>query len=314
VSIVCLTFNHEKYIAQAIEGFLFQETAFPFEIIIHDDASVDRTLEIVMEYQVRYPELITVIAQSENLYSKGKDLTALVFGYARGAFIAYCEGDDYWCVSHKIQRQAEFLLNSPEHGVVFTNSRVLYEQGNRVVPGRDRSALGNVSSEHGKALLLVGNPYTSSTAMFRAEAVKGYEEIARKLHPRMGDLVMWLFIAGRYRVGVLSDVTTTYRVRARSASHLADLADMINFQKSAHRVFSYFNRQFGYLVAKEQLKTRYRRAMIEFCLANGRYKASFRYARFPAEYVSCFSRVLLRRIYIVVTSSFFLSKIDRPPS
>ena len=165
VSIVCLTFNQEKYIAQAIESFVSQETSFPFEIIIHDDASIDRTLEIVKKYQVRHPELITVIAQSENLYSKGNHLPALVFRYARGAFIAYCEGDDYWCDSHKIRRQAEFLLNNPQHGVVFTNSRVLYEEENRLVPGKDRSALSDLSSEHAKALLLLGNPYTSCTAM-----------------------------------------------------------------------------------------------------------------------------------------------------
>jgi hypothetical protein len=238
------------------------------------------------------------------VYSKGNHIPALVFRCTKGAFIAYCEGDDYWCDSRKIQRQAEFLLNNPEYGVVFTNSRVLYEKENRLVPGKDRSALKDISSERAKALLLMGNPYTSSTSMFRAEAVKGYEEIAHKLHARMEDLVMWLYIASRYRLGFLSVVTTTYRVHVLSASHFVNLEDIARFQKSAHRIFSYFNRQFGYIVRKKQLKERYRRAIIEFCLANRYYMASLRYARSPVEYVSCFSRVLLRRIYVLIAGLF----------
>ncbi len=193
--------------------------------------------------------------------------------------------------------------------VLFSRTRdYCTEEKNRLVPGKDRSALRDISSEHAKALLLMGNPYTSSTSMFRAEAVKGYEEIAHKLHARMEDLVMWLYIASRYRLGFLNDVTATYRVHVLSASHFVNLADITKFQKSAHRIFSYFNRRFGYILRKDQLKKRYRKAILEFCLANRYYRASFHYARSPAEYVICFSRVLLRRIYVVVASSFLYQR------
>jgi len=72
VSICCITYNHEKYIGDAIESFLMQETDFPFEIIIHDDASTDATADIVREYEKKYPDVIKPIYQTENQYSKGK--------------------------------------------------------------------------------------------------------------------------------------------------------------------------------------------------------------------------------------------------
>lgn len=71
VSINCITYNHEKYIAQAIEGFLSQRTNFEVEILIHDDASTDRTADIIREYVQKYPETFNVIYQTENQYSKG---------------------------------------------------------------------------------------------------------------------------------------------------------------------------------------------------------------------------------------------------
>ncbi|AFJ01907.1 glycosyltransferase [Methylophaga frappieri] len=72
VSICCITYNHDAYIEDALEGFLIQETDFPFEILIHDDASTDRTADIIREYEAAYPNLIKPIYQVENQYSQGK--------------------------------------------------------------------------------------------------------------------------------------------------------------------------------------------------------------------------------------------------
>lgn len=110
VSIVCTTYNHENYIRDAIEGFLMQETSFPVEVIIHDDASTDKTAEIIREFEARHPGLIRSICQTENQFSRfDGSIYRSIRHKIRGKYIARCEGDDYWIDPLKLQRQIEFL-------------------------------------------------------------------------------------------------------------------------------------------------------------------------------------------------------------
>lgn len=126
VSICCITYNHVNYICDAIEGFLMQKTTFPFEILIHDDASTDGTADIILEYEKRYPDLIFPIYQKENQYSKGISISATYqFPRARGKYIALCEGDDYWTDPLKLQKQVDFLEANPEYSMCFHNAIVL---------------------------------------------------------------------------------------------------------------------------------------------------------------------------------------------
>jgi len=110
VSVICLTYNHEKYIRQALEGFISQKTTFPYEVIVHDDASTDNTQSIILEYAKKYPDIIKPILQKENQYSQKKSIHKFFTApAAHGKYIAYCEGDDFWTDYNKLQRQYEIL-------------------------------------------------------------------------------------------------------------------------------------------------------------------------------------------------------------
>jgi len=113
VSICCITYNHRDSISEAIEGFLMQETTFPVEIIIHDDASADGTSAIIRDYLSRYPKLIRAILQTENQYSIGKPPLIYTCKMAKGEFIAVCEGDDYWISRDKLAKQVALLESNP---------------------------------------------------------------------------------------------------------------------------------------------------------------------------------------------------------
>ena len=114
VSIICNAYNHEKYIRDAMEGFVMQRTTFPFEILVHDDASTDKTADIIREYEKRYPEIVKPIYETVNQYSKRDgSLSRIQYGRVRGKYIATCEGDDYWTDPLKLQKQFDALEANP---------------------------------------------------------------------------------------------------------------------------------------------------------------------------------------------------------
>lgn len=115
VSIICNTYNHEKFIAHTLESFLMQKTDFAFEILVHDDASTDSTPDIIRAYVEKYPNIIKPILQTENQTTKGVYVTqAFQFSRAKGKYIAFCEGDDYWIDSNKLQFQVDWLEQHPQ--------------------------------------------------------------------------------------------------------------------------------------------------------------------------------------------------------
>ncbi|MFE4706050.1 glycosyltransferase [Peribacillus simplex] len=123
VSINCITYNHEDYIADAIEGFLMQKTNFEFEILIGEDCSTDNTRKIVEKYIIKYPEKIRLITSDKNVGAR-MNFTRLR-EHSKGKYIAVCEGDDYWTDSSKLQKQIDYLENNPECTLCFHNAKVI---------------------------------------------------------------------------------------------------------------------------------------------------------------------------------------------
>ena len=116
VSIVSLAYNHAKYIRQCLDGFIMQKTNFAFEVLIHDDASTDGTADIIREYELKYPNIIKPIYQTENQYQKGVAIGATyLYPRVQGKYIAECEGDDYWIDPLKLQKQVDLLEQNPEY-------------------------------------------------------------------------------------------------------------------------------------------------------------------------------------------------------
>lgn len=118
VSIECTVYNHEPYLRQCLDGFVMQKTNFPFEAIVHDDASTDGSAAIIREYAEKYPDIIKPIYETENQYSKrdgslGRIMKAAMHPATK--YIAVCEGDDYWTDPNKLQLQVDFLETHPDY-------------------------------------------------------------------------------------------------------------------------------------------------------------------------------------------------------
>lgn len=117
LSVITITYDHEAYISKCIEGVLAQKTNFPIEYIIAEDCSTDNTRAICEEYVRKNPEIIHLITSDSNVGYIKNELRAMIA--ARGKYIAYCEGDDYWTDPQKLQKQVDFLESHPEYSVCF---------------------------------------------------------------------------------------------------------------------------------------------------------------------------------------------------
>lgn len=125
VTIFCTAFNHEKYIARTLSSFLNQKVSFEYEILIHDDASTDGTQDIIRLFADKNPQKIHAILQVENQFTKGVNfMRDIVMPYAKGKYVAVCEGDDYWLDEYKLQKQVDYMESHPECTLCFTNAMI----------------------------------------------------------------------------------------------------------------------------------------------------------------------------------------------
>lgn len=130
VSVVVMTYNHERFIRRCLDGIVMQRVDFPIEVLVIDDASTDSNAAIIREYADRYPDLFRVFLKNENGYSRGIcHFNDTVVPYARGKYIALCEGDDYWTDADKLQCQVDFLERHPRYSSCFHLYKIVDEQG-----------------------------------------------------------------------------------------------------------------------------------------------------------------------------------------
>ncbi len=147
ISVVCVTFNHERFIDMALASFFSQQTTHPFEVLVRDDASTDATVEIVRRWQQRYPRILRLEALDKNTYSQGIPAGRSAMALARHPLVAICEGDDFWVESDKLERQARYLVDNPTWSAVTHNHFELNESTGQLTVGRPLRSRGFLSKE-----------------------------------------------------------------------------------------------------------------------------------------------------------------------
>ncbi|MGW8461568.1 glycosyltransferase [Pseudomonas sp. CLCA07] len=277
VSVVCVTYNHELYIASAIESFLSQKADFEYEIVVHDDSSTDKTGEVVCALCLKYPGRIKYIRQPKNMYSQGVKIFDLAFSYASGEFIAVCEGDDFWNDDKKLQKQFDYMRENPKCGAVFSDTDILIQETGRTIIAHDASRGFSPPTGDVKKSLLRGNPYKTCTVMLKAEAVFGYAKHAKITNAKMEDYVAWLYVAGRYDFGYIPEVLATYRILPVSASHFSTDAGRVGFDRNTYKVAVYFNNFYGEIIDGALIKVGYSYSLFCFFLRAGKPIIAFRY-------------------------------------
>lgn len=214
VSICCITYNHGPFIRQCLDGFLMQETTFPVEILIHDDASNDGTADIVRAYCAAHPRLFKPVLQSENQYLKRrkKFKPNLMFNYprAQGRYIALCEGDDCWTAPHKLQTQVAFLEANAEYSASFHDVIRHVDGGG---PGDNTRYVGSqVKPCVTLRDIVLVNFVPTAGVVFRADTVRHLPQ----WYPLMpvGDWPLHVLNAQRGHLRYFDEIWGVYRVHA----------------------------------------------------------------------------------------------------
>lgn len=264
VSICSITYNHQEYIEETLEGFLNQETDYSFEILIHDDASTDRTADIIREYEIIYPNIIKPIYQKENQKSKGFRMNPTFnFPRAKGAYIAICDGDDYWISNYKLQMQVDFLVNNQNYGLVFTDVDYLYQKSNTTIESYDKTFLKNIPTGEITEYLLYSNPFKTCTAVFEKDLLTGIENYLENKKFLMGDKIIWLILSSKKNIGYINNSTAVYRISQKSVSHSRNLYKYRKFLLSSKYISKEFAKKQNYKLDEKKIDRTIEKAIIK---------------------------------------------------
>lgn len=257
VSICCATYNQEKYIEQTLKGFLKQKVNFKYEIIIHDDCSSDRTRDIVEKYRIKHPELIRVIYQKENKYSKGEKITInYLFPCVKGKYVALCEGDDFWTDENKLQTQYDILEKYQDCSFVTHIVEKVTKNGeklNEYIPAKQlcdneviRMNMKDFFEMFSKKTLTA---FQTSSYFFRSKYLKEYLA-SKQFHsiPGVGDLPLIWFMMNKGETYFIRKSMSAYRTGNSSSwsAKLDNLDYRIDHFKNLIQFLNFYNQYTNY--------------------------------------------------------------------
>lgn len=234
VSVIVITYGHEKFIKECLESIFCQSADFDIEVIISNDKSPDATDEIIHQFlknvkndriHVKYFKHVKNIGMAENFVFSLKKAT--------GKYIAYCEGDDYWIDPLKLQKQVDFLIQNPDVGLVYTKCK-RYDTGDIIgepIRGQD---------------IFYSNKVTALTTLFSRDILSDYLSSGVSVNKAwlMCDYPLWLWFFINSKIEFIDIVTAVYRVLPESASHSRDGNKRVLFNISSFSVANFFAKDF----------------------------------------------------------------------
>lgn len=280
VSILMLTYNHAPYIEQAMESCLSQETSFPFELVVCDDASTDGTSEIVRQWADRHQNLV-YLPQPVN----GRAANNMLDGmrYIRSKYIAFCEGDDYWKSPHKLEKQVQFLKNNPDFSVCC--HRVEMQFDNRPVDEKKQYIYKDLSSDDERIRqgifyadeVIASYYFQTSSFVFRWRFQDGLPPWFRKW--MLYDHALMMLHAVEGKIKYFDEAMSVWRRNETGYSWLQNVDKGVFFQKEGYGWVQFYEEMDRFFAGRFHLQIRERillglRGMIANCLETGNIKAA----------------------------------------
>lgn len=212
VSVCMITYNHEKYIKQAIESILMQKVNFDYEIVIGEDASTDYTRNVILEFKNKFPKKIKLLLHDNNLGMLSNFINTIQS--CSGKFIAILEGDDYWTDENKLQKQLDFLETNPGYVLCHHDATFLDETGTGKTGERIMKFDEEFDSDTEDLLIL--NRASTLTVMFRNNLIKTFPKWYYKA--LSGDWPLWIMLSKYGKLKYLPFIGAVYRISSGNAT------------------------------------------------------------------------------------------------
>ena len=285
VSVRCITYNQQSFIAQTLDGFLSQETDFPFEVIVHDVASTDKTADVIREYEKKYPKIIKPIYETENQYSKNDDsLDKIVDSACKGKYIAFCEGDDYWIDPLKLQKQISFLEKNLDYGYSYTNFKGFNQQKQQFF---EMNIEGLSGDNYAHEMLNPTSSIWTLTFCCRKELYLSRPKLNRKEY-FCGDRLIFLHLASISKGLYLPECTSVYRKLSESASHFKSKRAIFKFCFFHNKTYLYFLDHARRFEGWDKAKKRFSIRLLPYCFFSSDWEAfkKIELSLFPVKFES----------------------------
>lgn len=306
VSVLMPTYNHEKCIGQALESILFQRRNFDLEVLIGDDSSQDRTVEIVSEYYKKRPDILKPIFRSENIGFKNNYID--LFFRCKGKYIAVLSGDDYWIDPYKLQKQVDFLEENPDYVLVGHNSIVLHDElSTPAILSNQTKTSTDVSTRD----LMENNPFSASEVMFRNFLIKEFPPIYYESTGEDRRLYILLSQFGKCRFDL--DVTGVYRIHPgsittrRVASYRSKLELIEESIRNVRAWNNYLKGEYGN--EENRVIGKCSRQIVELALKNQDIKTAIKYS-VTARVEKNDSR---KKLYVILLLKFIAQLLNTIP-
>lgn len=255
VDVAIVSYNHEKYIAQAIESVLMQKTDFKVRMIIGDDCSSDRTQQIIGEYVQKYPDRIKTILFEKNIGIFSKDRVGIkVLEQCTDKYIAMLDGDDYWTDPLKLQKQVDFLETHPDCSLCFHESTVIDE-----ITDKEYMYLKFIPRNRTTFYLediLKFNFIPTNSVVYRNGLIKKFPDWYFEMYG--GDTGLFVLLAQKGNIGFINEVMSAYRRHGvGSWSGLKSIERLLNGLNNHEVLDAALNYRYSYCFKEAKAKSNY---------------------------------------------------------
>ena len=303
VTVSCMTYNQSKYITDAMNGFTMQQTSFPYVCTIVDDASTDGEQEVIRKYveekfdfsegsvafkketdyaHITYAQHKTnkncyfaVLYLKENHYSQNKDKMGYLSEWRDMCeYEAICEGDDYWIVPDKLEKQVDFLEENPDYGMCGSRAYHLTE----LTQKKKLASVSNRDIDFTSVLIGGGIGTATCTVIYRLKLLKGYRDFVGSQKWLLGDPPLWLYLLRDNKIHIFDEAMVVYRILQESASHFKSYEKAKAFQDSVKDIQLYFAHAYD-KSAISKIEDNYYRNQFNIALSYAQTKEAIHYAK-----------------------------------